>query len=77
MRRPVVLASAFAISIGFAQSTACSSSTPFVPPPGNDSGSGGGGGTGTTNAQPGTYVFTVTAVAGTVVHSTQVTVNVP
>jgi subtilase family serine protease len=38
---------------------------------------GGGGGTGTTNAQPGTYVFTVTAVSGTVVHSAQVTVNVP
>jgi hypothetical protein len=40
---------------------------------------GGGGGTGstTTNAQPGTYTFTITAVSGTLVHSTQVTVTVP
>jgi subtilase family serine protease len=40
-------------------------------------GGGGGSGTGSTNAQPGPYTFTITAVSGTVVHSTQVTVNVP
>jgi hypothetical protein len=42
-------------------------------------GSGGtGGGTGgTTNAQSGTYSFTITAVSGTLVHSAQVTVRVP
>jgi subtilase family serine protease len=40
-------------------------------------GSGGGSGTGgTTNAQRGTYTFTITAVAGTLVHSAQVTVTV-
>ena len=41
-------------------------------------GSTGGGGTGTTtNAQRGTYTFTITAVSGTLVHSAQVTVTVP
>ena len=40
-------------------------------------GTGGGGTGGTTNAQPGTYTFTITAVSGTLVHSTQVTVTVP
>jgi subtilase family serine protease len=40
-------------------------------------GGGGGGGSVTTNASPGTYTFTVTAVAGSLVHSTQVTVTVP
>jgi Pro-kumamolisin, activation domain/Bacterial Ig-like domain (group 3) len=42
-------------------------------------GGGGGGGTGTTitNASSGTYTFTITAVSGTLVHSTQVTVTVP
>ena len=40
-------------------------------------GGGGGGGGSTTNAQPGTYTFTITAVSGSLVHSTQVTVNVP
>jgi hypothetical protein len=40
-------------------------------------GGGGGSGTGSTNAQPGTYTFTITAVSGAVVHSAQVTVNVP
>ena len=48
---------------------------------GNTSTTGGstGGGTGstTTNAQSGTYTFTITAVSGTLVHSAQVTVNVP
>jgi hypothetical protein len=39
--------------------------------------SGGGTGTGgTTNAQRGTYTFTITAVSGTLVHSAQVTVTV-
>jgi hypothetical protein len=38
---------------------------------------GGGGGTGTTtNAQRGTYTFTITAVSGSLVHSSQVTVTV-
>ena len=37
----------------------------------------GGGGSGSTNAQAGTYTFTITAVSGTLVHSAQVTVNVP
>ncbi|HEX3969177.1 MAG TPA: Ig-like domain repeat protein, partial [Edaphobacter sp.] len=40
-------------------------------------GGGGGGGTGSTNAQPGTYTFTITAVSGSLVHSAQVTVTVP
>jgi subtilase family serine protease len=43
-------------------------------------GSGGGGNppAGTvTNASPGTYTFTITAVSGSLVHSTQVTVTVP
>ncbi|HTC74082.1 MAG TPA: protease pro-enzyme activation domain-containing protein [Edaphobacter sp.] len=47
---------------------------------GNTSTTGGGtgGGTGgTTNAKSGTYSFTITAVSGTLVHSAQVTVNVP
>jgi subtilase family serine protease len=42
-------------------------------------GGSGGGGTGTggtTNAQRGTYTFTITAVSGTLVHSAQVTVTV-
>jgi subtilase family serine protease len=43
---------------------------------GGSSGSGTGTGT-TTNAQAGTYTFTITAVSGSLVHSTQVTVNVP
>jgi hypothetical protein len=38
--------------------------------------SGGGGTGGTTNAQRGTYSFTITAVSGTLVHSSQVTVTV-
>jgi subtilase family serine protease len=47
---------------------------------GNTSTTGGGtgGGTGTTtNAKSGTYIFTITAVSGTLVHSAQVTVKVP
>ena len=40
-------------------------------------GGGGGGNGGTSNAQPGTYTFTLTAVSGALVHSTQVTINVP
>jgi hypothetical protein len=47
---------------------------------GNTSTTGGssGGGTGsTTNAQSGTYTFTITAVSGSLVHSAQVTVKVP
>jgi hypothetical protein len=40
-------------------------------------GGGGGGGPTTMNAQPGTYTFTITAVSGTLLHSTQVTVIVP
>jgi subtilase family serine protease len=48
---------------------------------GNTSTTGGSGGGGTnpatTNASPGTYTFTITAVSGTLVHSTQVTVTVP
>lgn len=44
----------------------------------NSGGTGGGGnGTGSTNAQSGTYVFTITAVSGTIVHSANVTVTVP
>jgi hypothetical protein len=47
---------------------------------GNTSTSGGSGGgssgSGTTNAVAGTYTFTITAVSGTLVHSTQVTVTV-
>jgi subtilase family serine protease len=40
-------------------------------------GGGGGGTTPTTNAVPGTYTFTITAVSGSLVHSTQFTVTVP
>jgi hypothetical protein len=40
-------------------------------------GSSGGGTSGTTNAQSGTYTFTITAVSGSLVHSAQVTVKVP
>jgi subtilase family serine protease len=40
-------------------------------------GSTGSGGSTTTNAQRGTYTFTITAVSGTLVHSSQVTVTVP
>jgi hypothetical protein len=48
----------------------------------NSSTTGGSGGTtppaGTvTNASPGTYTFTITAISGSLVHSTQVTVTVP
>jgi subtilase family serine protease len=46
----------------------------------NSGGSGGGGGgtaPGTTNAAPGTYTFTVTAISGTLVHSTQISYTVP
>jgi hypothetical protein len=41
------------------------------------SGGSGGSGSGTANATAGTYSFTITAVSGTLVHSTQVTVTVP
>ena len=46
----------------------------------NSGGSGGGGGGGTTpttNAAPGTYTFTVTAISGTLVHSAQISYTVP
>jgi len=47
----------------------------------NTSSTGGSGGTtppvGTTNASPGTYTFTVTAISGTLVHSTQIAYVVP
>ena len=44
---------------------------------GSTGGGGGGTGGGTANATAGTYTFTITAVSGTLVHSTQVTVTVP
>jgi subtilase family serine protease len=43
----------------------------------SNTGGGGGGSTPQTNAQAGTYTFTITAVAGSTVHSTQLTVTVP
>jgi subtilase family serine protease len=43
----------------------------------NTGGGGGGGSTPQTNAQAGTYSFTITAVSGSTVHSTQLTVTVP
>jgi subtilase family serine protease len=47
----------------------------------NTSTTGGGGGTtppaGTTNASQGIYTFTVTAISGTLVHSAQISYNVP
>jgi Pro-kumamolisin, activation domain/Bacterial Ig-like domain (group 3) len=45
----------------------------------NSGGSGNSGGTSptTTNASRGTYTFTITAISGSLVHSTQVTVTVP
>jgi len=43
----------------------------------SNTGGGGGGTTPQTNAQAGTYTFTITAVSGATVHSTQLTVTVP
>jgi hypothetical protein len=43
---------------------------------GGGTGGGGTGGGGTTNAQRGSYTFTITAVSGALVHSSQVTVTV-
>ena len=42
----------------------------------SSSSTGGGGSTPQTNAQAGTYTFTITAVSGNTVHSTQLTVTV-
>jgi len=44
---------------------------------GSGGGSGGGGTTPTTNAAPGTYTFTVTAISGALVHSAQISYTVP
>jgi subtilase family serine protease len=44
---------------------------------GSGGGGGGSGGGGVSNAQPGTYTFTITAVSGSTAHSTQLTVTVP
>lgn len=63
---------AVVISAGVLSAVGCGGNTSTT------GGGTGGGGTGTTtNAQPGTYTFTITAVSGTLVHSTQVTVIVP
>jgi subtilase family serine protease len=43
----------------------------------NSGGSGGGTPAGTTNASAGTYTFTVTAISGTLVHSSQISYVVP
>ena len=42
----------------------------------SSTGGGGGGSTPQTNAQAGTYTFTITAISGSTVHSTQLTVTV-
>ncbi|MBB5339154.1 protease pro-enzyme activation domain-containing protein [Tunturiibacter gelidoferens] len=71
-RRRWVALLAAVISISALTAAGCGSST---------SNTGGGGGTtppaGTTNASKGIYTFTVTAVSGTLVHSAQISYNVP
>jgi Pro-kumamolisin, activation domain/Bacterial Ig-like domain (group 3) len=62
------------ISVAALTAVGCGSSSSNS---GGSGGSGGGGGSTTTNASSGTYTFTITAVSGTQVHSTQVTVTVP
>jgi hypothetical protein len=61
---------ALLISVAAISAVGCGGNT-------STTGGGGGGTTPTTNASPGTYTFTITAVSGTLVHSTQVTVTVP
>jgi hypothetical protein len=59
------------LSIGALTAVGCGGNTS------TSGGSSGGGTSGTTNAQSGTYTFTITAVSGSLVHSAQVTVKVP
>jgi len=61
----VVLSAAALTAVGCGGNTSTTGGTPST-------------GTGTTtNAKSGTYSFTITAVSGSLVHSAQVTVNVP
>jgi pro-kumamolisin-like protein/Big-like domain-containing protein len=60
------------ISVAALSAAGCGSNTSTT----GGGGGGGGGGT-TTPAAAGTYTFTITAVSGTLVHSTQATVIVP
>ncbi|MEI9977743.1 MAG: protease pro-enzyme activation domain-containing protein [Edaphobacter sp.] len=55
----------------------CGSSSSNTGGGGSGGGGGGGGGGQISNSATGTYTFTITAVSGSLVHSTQVTVNVP
>ncbi|WP_433965541.1 hypothetical protein [Tunturiibacter gelidiferens] len=71
-RRRWVALLAAVISISALTAVGCGSNT---------SNTGGSGGTppptGTTNASKGIYTFTVTAISGTLVHSAQISYNVP
>jgi subtilase family serine protease len=70
-RWPALLA--FVLSVAALSAVGCGGNTSTT---GGGGGGGGGGGTVTTPASPGVYTFTITAVSGTLVHSTQVTVTV-
>ncbi|MGD0444725.1 MAG: protease pro-enzyme activation domain-containing protein [Edaphobacter sp.] len=61
------------ISLGAITAVGCGASNTST----TGGGGGGGGGTTTADATAGTYTFTITAVSGSLVHSTQVTVTVP
>jgi hypothetical protein len=72
-RRRWVALLAAVISISALTAVGCGSST-------SNTGGSGGGTTpppGTTNASQGIYTFTVTAISGTLVHSAQISYNVP
>jgi Pro-kumamolisin, activation domain/Bacterial Ig-like domain (group 3) len=65
-----------AVILSVAALTAVGCSNTSTTGGGTGGGGGGGGTTPSTPASPGTYVFTVTAVSGALVHSAQVTLTV-